>query len=641
MTTRKSDVRSSSLTALLLAALLLVGVLPAAAQEASDGAEGEPTTGRLSGHFNLGFRSVDVGGNHGKYEEDFGYEDGPRLFDFEVDFEPETGARGIADRIELSATNLGGDPFETIRLKVRKHGAYDFRFDRRKSHYFYEDTLVPPELANPRLSNGGDFHTFDFDRIRDTAKLDITLSRQAKLFFGFERFTRKGESTTTIDIQRDEFEFDRPIDESMNEYQAGFQYKWSKATLVVEEVVRDYSNAVEIFLPGFSLGETPDNASVLDYYFLDQPYDFTSYDHRARLTLSPNSRFQVTVAGLVQSLDMDVSAEESVQGVGFNGSPFATEGSGEGEVDRDTQLLDVDLSYLVTDTFSIIGRAWSKNFEQDGELDFVTVPGGSDENVGRWEIDTTGAQAGVRWWVGKELTVSGGVHYESRDVKHGWDTDGTVETGDNETTDAEGFFFQGDWRPAHRFNMSLGVDQTSFDDPFTVSSASDRLRARARALFVLGPGRFLLGTYKATRIENDKVDFQADTDQAGLQLVLIQPKWKGLFGVGTIKVERDVDQFVSSLDTVFPIYYEIDSTFLDGHIHYNVNERFAVGTDVRFYDNGGSFGLSRNDLRGYLETTLGRYTARLGYRTIDYDEDDASFDDYDADILELSIGYRW
>ena len=638
----------ATLLVTLLVTLFVLGALPAAAQETSDGAEGEPTTGRLTGHFNLGFRSVDVSGNDGKYEEDFGYEDGPRLFDFEVSFEPEAGARGIADRIELAATNLGGDPFETIRLQVRKHGAYDFRFDRRKSHYFYEDTLVPPELASPSLSNGGDFHTFDFDRIRDTAKLDITLGPQAKLFFGFERFTRKGESTTTIDIQRDEFEFDRPIDESMNEYQAGFQYKWSKATLFVEERVRDYENAVEIFLPGLSQGENTDNVTVLDYYFLDQPYDFTSYDHRARLILSPTSKLQITLAGLVQSLDMDVDAEESVAGTGFSGAPFATEGSGEGEVERDTQLLDIDLSYLVTDNFSIIGRAWSKNLDQDGQFDFVTVPGGTDENVGRWEIDTTGGQAGVRWWVNKELTVSGGLHYETRDVTHGWDTDGDVDDVDEESTDAEGFFFHSEWRPAARFNMSLGVEKTSFDDPFTLSSPSDRLRTRARALFVLGPGRFLLGTYKLTRIENDQVDFRADTDQAGLQLVFIKPKWKGLFGIGTIQIERDVDQTVTTLpgfgggaELFFPIYYEIDSTFLDGHFHYNVNDRFALGTDVRFYDNGGSFGMSRNDLRGYLETTLGRYTARLGYRTIDYDEDDAAFDDYDADILELSIGYRW
>ena len=39
--------------------------------------------------------------------------------------------------------------------------------------------------------------------------------------------------------------------------------------------------------------------------------------------------------------------------------------------------------------------------------------------------------------------------------------------------------------------------------------------------------------------------------------------------------------------------------------------------------------------------SAGLCVVHLGYRTVDYNEKDFDFDDYDADILEAGIGYRW
>jgi hypothetical protein len=67
-----------------------------------------------------------------------------------------------------------------------------------------------------------------------------------------------------------------------------------------------------------------------------------------------------------------------------------------------------------------------------------------------------------------------------------------------------------------------------------------------------------------------------------------------------------------------------------------------VGGDLRLYQNDGSFGLERDDYRAFVEVGFAdAYTARLAYRTVDYSENAVSFDDYDADILEAAIGYRW
>ncbi|MDH3255572.1 MAG: hypothetical protein OEM62_11310, partial [Acidobacteriota bacterium] len=59
-------------------------------------------------------------------------------------------------------------------------------------------------------------------------------------------------------------------------------------------------------------------------------------------------------------------------------------------------------------------------------------------------------------------------------------------------------------------------------------------------------------------------------------------------------------------------------------------------------ENEGSFPLQREQFRVFSEVGFGTgYVAHLGVRRIDYDEGLDDFDDYQADIAELSLGYRW
>ena len=69
---------------------------------------------------------------------------------------------------------------------------------------------------------------------------------------------------------------------------------------------------------------------------------------------------------------------------------------------------------------------------------------------------------------------------------------------------------------------------------------------------------------------------------------------------------------------------------------------YLFGGSFRVYDNKGSFALTHDDYRAFVEAGCGAgYVVHLGYRMVDYDEDEFDFDDYDADIAELAIGYRW
>jgi len=591
----------------------------------------------FDGKIKLGIRSVDVSGSQTKYQEDINLDDGVRLFELRLDWAPTEGESGPADRVELDITNFGGDPFEGFHLGISKVGHYDFRYNRTKSTYFYEDVILPADLADVRGSTGGDFHTFDFDRVRDTAQFNLHLSPAAKLNVGFERFTKTGDGTTTLDIQRDEFELDKPVSESYDDLNVGFQYAWEKVTLVLEERVRQYDNDYEIFLPGASEGENTGNTAQLDYFFLNQPYEIDSNQHTVRLNARPNDRLRIRASAMFQELDLDVKANETSGGTSFSGSPFTTDvQGGSGKINRDGELFDIDASYLINDRVALVGAYRTYSFDQDGTFAYDDAI-----NVGVWNLDLDSAELGVQASLSPVVTLSVGLRYESRDVTRGQNTDGTVIEGENESTDHDGYFASLSWRPSKMFNLEAEVENSSYDNPFTLTSPTDRERYRLRGRWHAENGFYCEGSWVAHRYENNDSGWNADRDQLTARVGYRKEGLDVSAGYSAIDADRDINQVIFEPD-VYAVLYESNADFLDARLRYRANENLVFGFDGRLYDNSGTFGIERDDLRGWVEIGFGDgYLVGLSYRTMSYDEDLYNFDDYDADIAELSIGYRW
>jgi len=615
------------------AAALGTGILTVLLLAPSASAQDDGLEGSFSGDFRIGFRTVDVDGAVRKYDEDYNIQQGPRLFDLRLNFVPAEGARKLVDRVDVQATNLGGDAFETLSVSARKFGSYNFRYDRRVSEYFYDDLFA----------TAGDFHTFDYERVQDRAHLDIDVSPASRFYLGFNRYTRVGESTTTLDIQRDEFELDRPIDESVNDYVAGFEYQWDKVTLILEEQFRELDNDVSTFLPGQSLGEDPDDPAILDFFFLDQPYEIDSYRSTVRLQARPHDRFLIRAAATVLDLDLDLTADEESQGTTFRGNPFTTDVSGDGRIEQDTELLDVDLSYRITDRVAVIGGVRSYSLDQEGDFLF-----GAQLNRGLWDLETTSWDLGLEVAVSNELSVSGGVIYEERDVEHAAAEGGPLGELETESTEQDGLFANLGWQPSKAFRLDLRYDTGSIDDPFTLASPTDRERISLRGRYKLANGWSINGNYVIRSFENENTGWESDYDKADLNFNYRDQRIDAGFGWGMIEIDRSIFQLVVTLpgfgggqELPRDIDYAAESDFLTGHLRWKVDELWTFGGNGRLYENDGSFALEREDYRVYGELNLDAYALRLGYRTIDYDEDAFDFDDYDADILEASVGYRW
>ncbi len=586
--------------------------------------------GSWHGGFMVGYRIVDVDDGEEKFKEDIHLDDGARLFNLNFDLAPGEELRDFVDQVNLDMNNYGGDPFETLRLAIRKYGNYTFNYNRTKSDYF-----IPGESGEEGTIY---FSKFDFERVRDTATLDIRLSKAAKCNLGFERYTKDGESTVMMDIERDEFELLSPIDESLNEYWGGFEYAWDKVTLVLEERIHDYENASEIFLPGFSEGEDPTDPATLDFLFLDQPYDFLDFQHTARVLAYPNERLTVKASASVHDLKQDMDVSEESQGIDYDENPFTTDISGSGDMDRDTQLLDMDVSYLLTERLALIAGARYQDLDQDGDLTFGPDLGESD-----WEIETWGADAGLEVHVSQTLTVSGGVRHETRDVDASWYHAGDLVE-QHEETEHDGYFLEAGWHPLRDLRVMAGFEDSSYDDPYAMSSPTDRQMYRIRAQYGGGEGFSISGAYRLTSNENDDSGWDSDYQTINLRAGYRMASFSASLGYSMVDIDRDIDQTVDAEGTLFliPVAYDADSDHVDGRFVWSFVEHWKLGGDFRFYQNDGDYDLDRKDLRAYVEREIGKhYLAHLGYRFVDYDEDLNDNDDYEADIIEIGIGYHW
>lgn len=621
--------------ALLAALLLAVLVAPPIAAQTDTGSDAGSD---FAGGFRLGYRLVDIDGAERKYREDIDLEEGPRLFGLDLHYVPREGPLvGRIDRFDLDISNLGGDPFETMRLDVARTGAFDLSWTRTRSSYFYEDLLVPPGTGNVSQSTGGDFHHFDFERVRDRASLSVPVSALATVHLGLNRYTKRGESTTTLDLSRDEFELDRPIDESLNDFSAGVELKFDRFTVTVEEAIRDYENHYELFLPGASQGENTTNQTRLDFYFLDQPYDLDSQEHRVRLVARPTDRWLIRAAATLLDFDADIEADERLGGIGFNGLPLDGQTFGDGEITGDGALFDVDATYLLSDQWAVIAGAHRRQRDQEGDLLF-----GSERFLGQWDVSTTGADLGLEWAPTTALTVSGGVRWEERDVEGAVGTD-TLGPRETETTEHTGFFVTGGWRPANGLRLTAELDTSSYDDPYTVAAPTDRLRYRLRAQMPLPGAWSVVASVTGTEVENDQVDYDTSIMRWDGRVRYSLPTLQASLGFSHHEIDRNVDQIVLvGAPRLYAIDYQAEADFLDLHVEWRPVTAWTVGAMALLYDNDGSFAVERDDLRLWAEYGFAdNYSLGGAYRTVDYQEGSFRLDDYEADVVELYLGWRW
>jgi hypothetical protein len=115
-----------------------------------------------------------------------------------------------------------------------------------------------------------------------------------------------------------------------------------------------------------------------------------------------------------------------------------------------------------------------------------------------------------------------------------------------------------------------------------------------------------------------------DVEHKGSRTIMYPPGWQG------------------SGSFPWEIFYEGKSNLVDASISADLAENWALGGYANIYWNRGFWEIDRTTLKTYVEYTFEMgLIAQVGYRYVNFEEKTSGFNDYSANILEISFGYRW
>ena len=331
-----------------------------------------------------------------------------------------------------------------------------------------------------------------------------------------------------------------------------------------------------------------------------------------------------------------MDAAESAAGTTFLGDPFTSSLGGRAALNRDIELVDFAVAYVIDERFRVSISAKQTTLEQDGDLSF-----GADLGVANWSIETTGLEARFELVLTPNIVLGTGWSSEDRDVEY---RQGLVPDPSAErlSTQRDGFFLSLSFDPLGPLSFTASVEDNSIDDPFTLSAPTQGRRYRVHGRYRWDNGLGLTASYRKNDLENDLSGWSGDTEQTDIRLSRNGEALRLSAGYGRVDYSRRIDQLVmgGARGNLFSIAYGAEGTFLDASLRWQAGPRIATGAYTRIYDNDGSYPLERNDWRAFVELGLGDgYHLQIAKRSIDYDED--GFDDFDAELVELAVGFRW
>jgi hypothetical protein len=587
----------------------------------------------LYGKFLFGYRFVDTSGTAERYKQDINLDDGLRLFNFNLQIRPNETFKSLFDRIDINMYNFGGDPYETFRLAIQKSGKYKFQYDRRKSNYFYADQH---EIDGGHLYNP---FTFNFDRTMDSMMIKVWLHKFVDFYVNFDRYNKTGDSTLTLDINRIEFEFDKPIEENYKQFAIGVDVHLKNFTFVFEERVMDYENTNSLFLPGATDGGPGARyPSTLNYFTLNQPYDLKTYTHMFKATGRAFDRLFINGFAQISNQDMDLSYGEKADGINYLGRFFMYEHGGDGSFERNITLFDFDVTYLMFDNLAVVGAFRFNDFEQEGHL---TVDGEKEEAM--LEYNNKAAEGGLQYQFSPRFVLTAGYRFEIREL------DGIETVTYEEKTVRHGIYGNIKW-DIRAFKITADYQFGDYKDPFTLISPTSFHRFRFTAKANIDNFQFS-GSYLWNSAKSEVYDDQWDStkNQLSLRAGYYSQKVRVSAGYSLIDVEHKGERTIAYPPTwtgpgsfTWDILYEGKSNLFDASLSANLTENWALGGYANLYWNRGFWEIDRFTLKAFVEYTFNNgLVSQIGYRYVDFKEIMSGFNDYSANIFEISFGYRW
>ena len=225
------------------------------------------------GSVTVGYRFDDIKGYVPMFQELSDLNRGFRLMDFNIFGEAAKGTNPFADSYSISASGLGGEPFEVGQLSVRKNHLYDFRVNWRQS-YFYSDqnnSVVLPIARLAGVTTGlTDNHAWATVRKFGSADLTLHATNNLRFIFDYYHTTDSGPTFTTESLdffdspsywgtfaRANPYYLYAPIDDNTNRFTGGIDYTHHDWTF-------HYNIGYQIFTENVSLNNVSSRELSID-----------------------------------------------------------------------------------------------------------------------------------------------------------------------------------------------------------------------------------------------------------------------------------------------------------------------------------------------------------------------------------------
>ncbi len=603
----------------------------------------------FSGSFQFGYRAVDTNENapgYNKYKENIDLTSGIRLFNLSLTYQATEAMKKYFDRIDLSVVNLGGDPYESFSLNIQKFGTYKFRFDHRKSNYFYADmqTIGPGVFYDARR--------LDFTRIQDSGEFNVTLGSHVNVFLNFDRYTREGQDTTAYETNQANYVLAQPVSEKMTDTGFGLDLHVPRYSFLFEQRYQQYTSDNATYLP--AAAESGSGVPALDSFLQNMPYDFKTDVSTFRFSARPFDNLLMKGSVRLSDQKTNVSYAEDASGVDNLSAGYQYQLAGQGRFTQTMDLYDFDLNYLIFSKLAVVGAFRYDTFSQSGS--FVVDDASALQDFG---FKTRAIEAGLQYEFAPQFVLTLGYRNEQRKLDNL-----ETATGADQTTH-NGFFGNLKW-DLGSLHLTADYQHGRYEDPFTLISPTSFDRFRATARWQLGKFN-LSASYVMNRIKSDIPGglnlwinygddnyndlWKSSNDQVNLRLAYRCDKVNFSLGYAYIHAAQDSTRLVSYPASwagapgsfTWVIAYLGNTNMFDATAAWTLSAAWKVGLCANSYTNSGFWPIDQTMLRAYVEYVLrGGLSAQIAYRYAYFKESlSGGANNYHANIFEFSFGYRW
>ncbi|HXE65214.1 MAG TPA: MtrB/PioB family outer membrane beta-barrel protein [Bryobacteraceae bacterium] len=494
----------------LLALLTLVVTVPLCAQDDKPVVLGDfENTGSIT----AGYRFTSVNGYRPMYQNLFNLNSGFRILDFNLIGRAQAGANTFADDYSIFSNGIGGEPWSTTQLTVRKKKLYELRATFRQSYYY-----IDPNASAP-VPNGmnGLLSDHNWATVRKMGSLNLLVHATNNLKFNFEysRNTRDGTQDTTRVMDYfgapssfGSFQRANPyylvglINEETNRVAAGVDYtlgNWSLHYKAGLQRFTDSFTGTSPFSPERSINTSdPATANELlttaqwsDYHRFSTPVSEFSYNG----TLLPGLK----ASGSYFFFDYSGPASLVMSGAGvgrgatttiFN--PYSFVNNSNARLSEPNHIVDQEFTWDVNDWVSMeAGYKYSRldltsNATFTSTSNCCATPALTQSGVetNQWRIGTSTANYDLLVTPLHGLLIRLGIAYMKRDVA--FLSDGAADPLTTLRTKTVLPTLSASWQPSKVFSIRANIDEinngTSYTRETPHTDIGSRIVTRIRPL---------------------------------------------------------------------------------------------------------------------------------------------------------------